>query len=85
MSNLLNPKTKLEQIEGVLDFYWLPVQLKGFRFISNQLNQTALLIFLNEGECISYRAFVIREALIELADKGYIDYTLPIYAISEEI
>lgn len=78
LDKLLHPTNKLEQIQGVIEFY-LPdnLDVKG-KIIPMLLESIALTMF-KTGEGTGYRVDVIRNALSDLDKNGMIDYKSPPY------
>lgn len=78
---LTDPQNKREQITGVIFYYLTPEEIDHNPMFAVCLERIALIMFRSDdaSDCLGYRAFVVRNALNELAKNGQIDYTGPLY------
>lgn len=74
VSYIGRPKNKYEQITSSIIFILdNPAHFNALRFIQKRLDACALKMF-KDNFCSGYHPFVIRSAMRELDDKGYIIY-----------
>lgn len=74
VNKLLHPTNKLEQIQGVIEFYSPECNHTWTKPPMPDLISSIALMMFKSGESQGYRANVIRNALNDLEHNGMIDY-----------